>query len=85
MKLVTFMNLRYFDILSQMDQNDFKYYDDYILFLYEVIADGDVDMYYQLLEEDIGLYSDFQTGKEREMIGKAWKIKKNDVNKAEKI
>lgn len=68
MKLfVDFMNIRYSKILFAKDLPFFKFWDDYAIFLFEDICNKDEDKYYELLEKDIKLYSDMQTGVEREV------------------
>jgi len=76
MSFIQFMNFKYKTMLT----NRLKYYDDYILFLYEVVAQNDKDKYYEKLENDIRLYSDYQTGNEREGSSKEWKKKKENNN-----
>ena len=43
----------------------FEYIDDYRLWLFEKFCSYDEQKYYEVLEDDIAEYSDFQTGKER--------------------
>ena len=63
---IDFMNKRYARELIRRDMPFFRYWDDYALFLFEDLCNMNEEKYYELLEEDIKLYSDFQTGTERE-------------------
>lgn len=63
---IDFVNVRYSKILFDKDLPSFIYWDDYALFLFEDICNKDEDKYYELLEQDIKIYSDIQTGSERE-------------------
>ena len=63
---IDFMNKRYAKELIRREVPFFNYWDDYALFLFEILCDKNEEKYYELLEEDIKLYSDFQTGTERE-------------------
>lgn len=66
MKLfIDFMNIRYSKLLIENKLSSFRYWDDYALFLFDVVCNSDEDKYYNLLEKDIKLYSDMQTGVER--------------------
>lgn len=66
MKLfIDFMNIRYSKLLTENKLSLFRFWDDYALFLFEVVCNSDEDKYYNLLEKDIKLYSDMQTGIER--------------------
>ena len=66
MKLfIDFMNIRYSKLLNDNKTSSFRFWDDYALFLFEVVCNSDEDKYYNLLEKDIKLYSDMQTGIER--------------------
>lgn len=66
MKLfIDFMNIRYSKLLIENKLSSFRFWDDYALFLFEVVCNSDEDKYYNLLEKDIKLYSDMQTGIER--------------------
>lgn len=66
MKLfIDFMNIRYSKLLVENKLSSFRFWDDYALFLFEVVCNSDEDKYYNLLEKDIKLYSDMQTGIER--------------------
>lgn len=60
------MNLRYYKFLVEKQIPFFKYWDDYALFLFEDICEMNEDKYYELLEKDIKIFSDMQTGTERE-------------------
>ena len=62
---VDFMNIRYSKIIKKNNLSNFRFWDDYALFLYENICNGNEEKYYSLLEEDIKIYSDMQTGVER--------------------
>lgn len=64
---VEFVNFRYRKILSEKDLPLFRFWDDYAMFLFYDICNMDDDKYYELLEKDIKLYSDMQTGTEREV------------------
>ena len=55
-KFITFINRKY--------GTDFKYFDDYILWLFKAKND-DKDKYYAQLEKDLWDYSDYQTGTPR--------------------
>ncbi len=63
---IDFMNERYTKELIKRDIPFFRYWDDYALFLFEDICGLDEEKYYEQLEQDIKIYSDFQTGTERE-------------------
>lgn len=63
---IDFVNKRYKDELKTRNIPKFKFWDDYALFLYEILCDLDENHYYELLEQDIKLFSDLQTGTERE-------------------
>lgn len=66
MKLfIDFMNIRYSKLLIENKLSSFRFWDDYALFLFEVVCNSNEDKYYNLLEKDIKLYSDMQTGIER--------------------
>ena len=69
---VDFMNDKYKDFLIENNMSFFRYWDDYAMFLFEIICESDDSRYYSHLEKDIKEYSDFQTGTEREYenIGK---------------
>ena len=68
------MNIKYSKIKKERNIDDFRYWDDYALFLFEELCDKDVERYYYLLEDDLKTYSDMQTGKERESrSGKRYK------------
>lgn len=56
-KFITFINRKY--------GTTFKYFDDYIVWLYKAKNNND-DKYYSQLEKDIKEYSDYQTGSPRE-------------------
>ena len=73
---VDFMNKRYTRELIRREVPFFNYWDDYALFLFENLCDKNEEKYYELLEEDIKLYSDFQTGTEREREQKCLQQKK---------
>lgn len=62
---VDFMNIRYSKIIKEDKLANFRFWDDYALFLYENICNENEEKYYVLLEEDIKIYSDMQTGVER--------------------
>ncbi len=64
---IDFMNRRYRKLLQEKEMPPFKFWDDYALFLFEDICDKDEEKYYQLLEEDTKVFSDYQTGTEREL------------------
>ena len=66
-KFITLMNKRYSRIMLIREIPEFRYWDDYAMFLFEDICNKDEDKYYELLEKDIKLYSDSQTGVEREV------------------
>ena len=55
-KFITFINRKY--------GTDFKYFDNYVLWLYKA-KNNDNDKYYAQLEKDLWEYSDFQTGTPR--------------------
>lgn len=57
-KFITFINRRY--------KSDFKYFDDYILWLYYHKCCNNTEKYYMRLEKDVWDYSNFQTGSPRE-------------------
>lgn len=59
---IIYMNRKYKDY-----QVGFEFIDDYLLWVYEELCHFNEIFYYQKLEEDLAEYSDFQTGKEREM------------------
>ena len=58
-KYLTFMSRKYAEHNVQ-----FEYFDDYILFLYDLVNNND-DKYYEELEKDLQSYVEFQSGKER--------------------
>lgn len=64
---IDFMNTRYSNILKEKEICKFKYWDDYALFLFEEICEQNEETYYELLEKDNKIYSDIQTGIEREV------------------
>lgn len=64
---IDFVNVRYSKKLKEYKIKNFKYWDDYAIFLFENICKENSDKYYHLLEKDIKLYSDIQTGIEREV------------------
>lgn len=57
----------------------FNFFDDYILWLWEVRAKKNDNKYYMLLEEDMMEYSNMQTGSPREMKTD----EKNDIDEEE--
>lgn len=63
---IDFMNKRYGKVLKLKELKPFRYWDDYAIFLFEDLCREDVEKYYELLEKDIKMYSDYQTGVERE-------------------
>jgi len=64
-KFITFMNKKYKEFGVK-----FEFYDDYILWLFYDYFKGNEKEYYVQLEKDLGEYSDFQTGKERDNRGR---------------
>ena len=64
-KFITFVNRKY-----KKYKVEFEFIDDYRLWLYEDYCVYDEIAYYKQMEKDLGEYSDFQTGKEREKRGK---------------
>jgi len=64
-KFITFMNKKYKKFGVK-----FEFYDDYILWLFYDYFKGNEKEYYVQLEKDLGEYSDFQTGKERDNRGR---------------
>ena len=62
---IDFMNIRYSNELKKNNLPNFRFWDDYALFLFESICSEEEDKYYSLLENDIKLYSDMQTGVDR--------------------
>lgn len=74
---VTFMNRKY-----QRYKVNFKYFDDYILWLYYYLCKNDEVAYYRKLEDDLWEYSDWQTGSPREnelkSTGDKWKELEED-------
>lgn len=68
-KFINFVNRKY--------KTDFEFFDDYILWLYYDYFNRNEEKYYKQLEKDLYEYSDFQTGKERDMRGKLNEWKKN--------
>lgn len=62
---IDFMNIRYSKVIKKYKLSNFRFWDDYALFLYENICNENEEKYYVLLEEDIKIYSDMQTGVER--------------------
>ena len=62
---VDFMNIRYSKIIKENNLSNFRFWDDYALFLFENICNENEEKYYSLLEKDIKIYSDMQTGAER--------------------
>lgn len=64
-KFLTFMNRKY----AQYNVH-FDFIDDYRLWLYYDCFRENRLLYYVCLDNDLGEYSDFQTGKERDKRGK---------------
>lgn len=64
---IKFVNIRYSRIMEVREIPKFRYWDDYALFLFEEICNNNEEKYYELLEKDIKIYSDMQTGIEREV------------------
>lgn len=64
-KFLTFMNRKY-----RKFKVNFEFFDDYILWLFYDYFGEDEKLYYKQLEKDLEEYSDFQTGKERDIRGK---------------
>lgn len=67
-KFITFINRKY--------NKDFKYFDDYILWLYD--SKPNEGEYYAQLEKDLWEYSDYQTGTPRSKGRKVF-LKKGDT------
>ena len=63
---INFLNFRYSHVLTDKDLPFFKFWDDYAMFLFYDICNMNEDKYYELLEKDIKIFSDMQTGTERE-------------------
>ena len=61
---LSFMNKKY-----KRYKVNFEFFDDYILWLYELYDSNELN-YYRELEKDLWDYVEFQSGKEREKRGK---------------
>lgn len=61
---LSFMNKKY-----KRYKVNFEFFDDYILWLYELYNSNELN-YYRALEKDLWDYVEFQSGKERERRGK---------------
>lgn len=59
---------------------DFKYWDDYVIWLYYKLCRCNTELYYKILEKDIWEYSDWQTGspRENEKFNDDWKEMEKD-------
>jgi hypothetical protein len=57
-RFITFINRKY--------SSDFKYFDDYVIWLFYKKCNNNTENYYTRLEKDIWEYSNFQTGSPRE-------------------
>lgn len=64
LRFLTFMNRKY-----KKYNINFEFYDDYILWLYEMCNKNEI-RYYKQLEKDLWEYVDFQSGKERDFRGR---------------
>ena len=70
----------FINFINKKYKKNFKYWDDYALWLYYKRLYCNADLYYRNIEKDLWEYSDWQTGSPRENEGKneEWKKMEKD-------